>query len=478
MPAEYDVETRSAEGRAAVDDFTEYVGACRQLGHPHPELTRLGEQYAAEQGLDLGALEADAAALAALAAAAEDAVRQQAELVAALSASWIGTGASAALDFLRRHHRSAASVAIALREAAGALTELREGLWRAVDEKVAATLAVDERTIGHRAAWLAAARTVATGSGDRSVASELIEQQVQPFVANDIRGDWLAAVQAGAASVGAAYDAAITRLRAGTEPNFEIPGAWGQWVAPVDQRALAVSGSDVYQVRDAAPAAVGASAGVVPAAVTAGAEPVSALGAPAPLAPEPAPAGQPTPAASTAAPGELGGELPGLGGMSGLGGGTPGLGGMGLSGFGQQLSDLIGGLVGASADAAPELAEVDPPELGEDGDLDPSTDEDEGVDEESEDDSDDESEDDSQAEPEGESEDDVTDDSKSGETVDAVVESPTGAPDEGETPSQVSVPTPVGAEPGPALPATELETAPESKTPCEIAADELPQVGG
>lgn len=464
MSAEYDVETRSAQGRSAVDDFTEYVGACRHLGHPYPELARLGEQYAAEQGLELSALEADAAALAALAAAADDAVRQQAELVAGLSDSWLGTGASAALDFLRRHHRSAANVAVALHEAAGALSELREELWRAVDEKVATTLAIDERTVGHRAAWLAAARTVATGSGDRSVASELIEQQVEPFVANDIRGDWLEAVQTGTASVTAAYDAAIARLHAGTQPSFEIPGAWGQWVAPVDQRAPAASGFDVAPVRDSAPAPVGASAGVVPAAaVMAGPEPVSGLGAPAPSGLEPAPVGQPIPSAATAAPGALGGEIPGLGGMSGLGGGAPGLGGMG-GGFGQQLADLIGGLVGASADAAPELSEVDPPEPGEEHELDPSTDEDDGSDEDSEGES--------EGEPEGESQGGVTDDAKSGETVDAAV----GATDEAEAPPPVSVPAPVGAELGPAIPPA--EAAAEPKTPCEIAADELPQVGG
>jgi hypothetical protein len=473
MSAEYDVETRSAEGRSAVDDFTEYVGACRQLGHPHPELTRLGEQYAAEQGLELSALEADAAALATLAAAADDAVRQQAELVAGLSDSWIGTGASAALDFLRRHHRSAAGVAAALHEAAGALAELREELWRAVDEKVATTLAIDERTVGRRAAWLAAARTVATGSGDRSVASELIEQQVEPFVANDIRGDWLAAVQVGTASVTAAYDAAIARLGAGSQPSFEIPGAWGQWVAPVDQRAPAASGFDVAPVRDSAPVPVGASAGVVPAAaVMAGTAPVSALGAPAPMGPESAPLGQPIPSASTAAPGALGSELPGLGGMPGLGSGAPGLGGMGPSGFGQQLSDLIGGLVGASADAAPELSEVDPPELGQEDESDPSTDEDSENDE-----ADENAEDESEDEPEGASQDAVTDDSKSGETVDAAVESSAGATDEAEAPPPVSVPTPVGAELGPAIPPAELEAAPEPKTPCEIAADELPQLG-
>ena len=369
MAAEYDVDGRLAEGRSAVDDFAEYVQACQQLGYQHPELARLAEQYAAEEGLNLSALDADADAVAAAAALADDAVRQHADLITALTGAWAGPGAAAALDFLRRHHQAAATAAAAVRAAAGALVALRDELWKAVDAKVAATLAIDGRAVGQRATWLAAARTVATGSGDRSVASELIDQQVEPFVANDIRADWLEAMRAASASVSAAYDTAVARMGAGTQPIFEVPGALGpEWVAPLEQPAAAAAAPLAASVRDPLPSPVGASVGVVPAAVAMPAPaPSTGLAPPAPFMPEPEP--QPISSTGAAPLGDLGGGVPGLG------GGASGLGGMGLSGIGQQLSDLIGGLVGASADATPELPELDQPNLDEADELDDKGDE-------------------------------------------------------------------------------------------------------
>jgi hypothetical protein len=453
MSAEYDVDGRLAEGRSAVDDFAEYVRACQQLGHQHPELARLAEQYAAEEGLNLSALDTDAEAVAAAAALADDAVRQHADLITALTGSWAGPGAAAALDFLRRHHRAAATAAAAVREAATTLVALRDELWKAVDAKVAATLAIDGRAVGQRATWLAAARTVATGSGDRSVASELIDQQVEPFVANDIRADWLEAMRAGSASVSAAYDTAVARLGAGPQPIFEVPGALGpEWVAPFEQSPATATGAIAASVRDPLPSPVGAAAGVAPAAVSMPAPaPGSGLGPPAPLIPE-SPQALPIPPSATAPLGDLGGGVPGLG------GGASGLGGMGLSGIGQQLSDLIGGLVGASADATPELPELDSPDVQEPGDE-----SDEASDEE-EPGKDPDAEEPVEAEPAG-----------------AAVESATDVPDEAdgppEPPPPEPAPAPVLAEPGPPVPPPDLEVLPEPKTPCEIAADELPQVG-
>ncbi|WP_319445762.1 MULTISPECIES: hypothetical protein [unclassified Mycobacterium] len=450
MAAEYDVDGRLAEGRSAVDDFAEYVQACQQLGHQHPELARLAEQYAAEEGLNLSALDTDAEAVAAAAALADDAVRQHADLIAALTGAWAGPGAAAALDFLLRHHQAAATAAAAVREAAGALVALRDELWKAVDAKVAATLAIDERVVAQRATWLAAARTVATGPGDRSVASELIDQQVEPFVANDIRADWLEAMRAGSASVSAAYDTAVARMGAGTQPIFEVPGALGpEWVAPLEQSPATASGAIAASVRDPLPSPVGASAGVVPAAVAMPAPaPGTGLAPPAPFMPEPQP--QPISSTGAAPPGDLGGGVPGLGGASGLGG-------MGLSGIGQQLSDLIGGLVGASADATPELPELDSPDVQEpDDESDDASDEEEPA-------KDPDAEEPAEAEP-----------------ADAAVESATDVPDEADGPTEPPPPepspAPVLAEPGP-IPPPDLEVLPEPKTPCEIAADELPQVG-
>jgi len=457
MAAEYDVDGRLAEGRSAVDDFAEYVQACQQLGHQHPELARLAEQYAAEEGLNLSALDTDAEAVAAAAALADDAVRQHADLITALTGSWTGPGAAAALDFLRRHHQAAATAAAAVREAAATLVALRDEMWRTVDAKVAATLAIDGRTVGQRATWLAAARTVATGSGDRSVASELIDQQVEPFVANDIRADWLEAMRAGSASVSAAYDTALARLCAGPQPIFEVPGALGpEWIAPSEQRAATAAGPLAASVRDTLPSPVGGSAGVAPAGVAMPAPapgqslaPPAPPAPPAPLMPE-SPQALPIPPSAAAPLADLGGGAPGLG------GGAPGLGGMGLSGLGQQLSDLIGGLVGASADATPELPELDQSNLDEADELDDkgdkAPDDDEAVKDP----------DDEEREPGG-----------------ATVESETAPQGETEVPPELPPPaaTEVPTEPVPPIPPVSLEALPEPKTPCEIAADELPQVG-
>ncbi len=56
------------------------------------------------------------------------------------------------------------------------------------------SLDIDDRRLAQRAEWLAAAQTVTTGAGDRAAASELVDQQIKPFVDNDIRSDWLAAM--------------------------------------------------------------------------------------------------------------------------------------------------------------------------------------------------------------------------------------------------------------------------------------------
>jgi hypothetical protein len=455
VTAEHDVDARLSAGRSAVADFAEYVRACEQLGYSYPELAGLSERYAAEEGLDLVALDGDVTALAALASRADEAVRQQADLTTTLTGSWVGSGAAAALDFLRRHQQGAATVAAALHEAAGTLGGLRDELWRAIDVKVDTTQAIDARAVGRRAAWLAASRTVATGTGDRSVASELIEQQVKPFVDNDIRSEWLTAMRTGTASVVAAYDAAVARLRAAPQAIFEVPGQLGpEWVAPVDQPGPSPSPGA------AAPSSPGgAGAGVVPAALAMPAAAPAAMPAPqTSFAPEPPPA-PPVPAAAGAP-------------IGGLGGGAPGLGGMGLSGIGQQLSDLIGGLVGASADAAPELPDVDPPDLREADGFDGSDDEDPADDEASEEDQ--EGEDEEGEDPEGEDP-EIGDDEPTDAAVESAADEPEG-PTEPPPPQQA--PTPVPAEPGPPVPPADVVPPPEQKTPCELAADELPQVGG
>ena len=106
-----------------------------------------------------------------------------------------------------------------------------------VDGKVAAATAIDDRRLAERADWLAAAKTVTTGAGDRAVASELIDQEVKPFVDNDIRSDWLAAMRTTTASVAASYDAATAGLAAGAGGGIPGAGRSGAGlVAAVEQR--------------------------------------------------------------------------------------------------------------------------------------------------------------------------------------------------------------------------------------------------
>ncbi|MGH3677768.1 MAG: hypothetical protein ACRDU5_18940, partial [Mycobacterium sp.] len=231
MAEPLDVAARLAEGRPAVANTQEYVWACHLLGYQNPDLTLHGAQvrdwYSSEDGLDLRALDADRAALAAMAAATENALQLQEQQLGALAGAWQGRGGEASREFLLRHGQTSAAAAASVRTVVDALTALRDDLWHRVDEKVTAAVAIDDRRQTERAEWLAAAQTVATGAGDRAVASELVDQQVKPFVDNDIRADWLSAMKSAMASVAAAFDAATAALTAEPATVFEVPGDLG-----------------------------------------------------------------------------------------------------------------------------------------------------------------------------------------------------------------------------------------------------------
>jgi hypothetical protein len=431
-------------GEPSVERIGTYVWACRQLGYQHPDLTvsaaQVRDWYANDDGLDLRALDADCDALSAAAAVADDAVRRHMELSTELAGVWSGGGAGAAREFLWRHGQSAVTVRDGLRRAAEAMTALRDELWRAVDAKVGAVLDIDDRTLPQRAEWLAAAQAVTTGAGDRATASELVDQQIKPFVDNDIRSDWLAAMHRATASATAAYDAASARLDSGAVSTFDVPGELGpRWDGP-DGSPASIA---------AAPAAAVPVATVPAAAVISSPPPAFDPPAAAPaVAPALAPLADPLPAAAApaAAPAS---PMPSLGEM---GGGMPSL-GAGASGFGQQLADLIGGLIGSSGDAPADAQGIDPPNetdgQGDDADQEAKT------------------------EP-----------ADAGESaLDEAADAPEpAAPDETDTepkPTPEPAATPVPPPPDPALPVPPAvpEALPTEQTPCEIAADELPQVG-
>lgn len=459
MTESFDATARLADGAPGVADLEQYVLACQCLGYRHPDLTahpgQIRDWYAAEDGLDLGALETDCAALQSAVTAAEDALARHEAQLEALSTAWQGAGASASREFLRRHGQAATVAATAVRTAASALADLRERLWTTVDDKVARVTAIGDGVQARRADWLAAAQTVTAGAGDRAVASELVDHEVKPFVDTVIGGDWLAAMRAATDAIEAAYEAVTAQLVPEIGAVFDVPGQLGPADATPPPAATGVS---------APPAA----AGVAPAPVTpAGwAAPVvspalpalSATPPPLSATPPPLPGSPPPPAESAASP------------SPSLGGGVPDLGGA-FSGFGQQLSDLLGGLLGEGA---------------LDGELDDPTHPDiDALEEESE------PEDDVEDDAEADIEDDLGDDRENeqeekdeeggAEPEEPTIEEPMCAATRAEVAeAPVEEPPAATVPPEPPVPPEPLAVPAEPRTagtPCEIAADELPQVG-
>ncbi|MDV3127439.1 hypothetical protein M1247_21115 [Mycobacterium sp. 21AC1] len=468
-----DTATRLAQGKPAVDTIAEYVLACGVLGYHHQDLTRHPGQvhawYDAEDGLDLRALDAQRAVLGSAAASAEQALQVHDSQLHSLPGVWQGSGAQASHEFLLRHSRSASQAAAALHAAVGTLAELHDNLWRAVDAKVAAAVEIEGRRAGQRGEWLTAARTVTTGLGDRAAASELIDQQVKPFVANDIGGDWLTAMRTTTAEVSDAYDAAIAALRGVPVPVFDIPGDLGPvWTpgpgatpASPEGRNSAVTTPAAWSPPSPLPApAAPPTVPSWPPTVPSWPAPVSPAGYPAPSVEPLMPAAAPVGAAP-----EVAAPPADFGQGSALGGGSPGV-GSGVTGFGQQLADLFGGLIGSAADGLPEadaLTEIDDPladeaadEILDDGDDDPD-----------------------ESETAEESDEAELDEPELDE--DEPVDADSAAEPEEQQPISPEPPDPEPAQPPPAPMAGQMAeplAAPPGGTPCDIAADELPQVGG
>jgi len=431
----FDITARLAEGRPAVDNIQTYVSACHMLGYVNPDLTLHASQvrdwYGSEDGLDLCALDADCTALESVVAATEDAVARQDAQLGALSAGWQGSGAELSRSFLRRHGEASAAAAAAVRTTAESLSTLRDGLWHTVDGKVAAAIAADERAPDE---WLTAAQTLTTGAGDRAAASEQVDQQVKPFVANDIGGGWLTEMRSAMTAVMELYDAATAELGAEPDATFDVPGDLGPaWTPPLrDEQAVTV------------PAAANAAPSVAaPPSWAAPPSPMPAPPSPMPAAATPIPAPAPPPLDGTAPAMAAPPSAPSLGGMPDVG--------SGLSGLGQQFADAFGSLLGSADEGLAEPPDIDEPELDEDVEEDDTDEDDESVDPAA----------DLEEEPVVE------------EPIEPVCE-PVEAPAAVEPPSPAEpAPTSVPPAPDPALPPEPIA----AETPCEIAADELPQVG-
>jgi hypothetical protein len=454
----FDVSARLAEGRPAVEHTQTYVDACHQLGYQQPDLTAHASQvwdwYDAEAGLDLRVLDDDAAALHAALNAIEEALWVQRTQVTELAAGWRGSGADTAMRFLQRHCDVAAEVAAHVRAAAERYPALRDDMWKSVDGKVAHAVAIDERTAAQRSTWLTAAHSVMTGTGERSTGEEVIRQQVKPYVDNDIRNDWLAAMGSASASVASSYDQAIHALASTFEVRFDIPGDFGpSWQPAVAERPATEATPTITPPAEPAP--------TVPAAATAIRPPTS---------PEPQRLSTDMPDDMASVPTELADPLgdgsglaTGAGNLGGLGGITGGVGGVVgsiVDSIGSILGSLAGGL-GDGSGSGPSLADhgVADNALTDDflGPDDANTPEDADTDD--------------KAEPVS-----VDDAAAPEPPVDSVTENlPTTSDSVAEPVAQQLDPPPAAPpadQPPPgAVPHTDGTTA------CEIAEDELPQAG-
>jgi hypothetical protein len=452
-----DVPERLAEGQPAVEHTLSYVRACQLLGYEHPDLTshpgQIRDWYDSEDGLDLRVLDGDCAQLRAAAAAVMEALRMQRAQVDELAAAWSGPGADSAVAFLQRHCNAADMVATELRAAAQRCESLRDNLWHLVDVKVATAIAIDDRTLAHRPAWLAAADAVTTGAGDRQTADELVQQQMKPYVDNDIRTDWLSAMRSTQAGVAATYDMVIDRFAAAAPVYFEIPEDLRPGRAPFqpapasapEATAALAPASFPNPAPDPAPAAIPATP-ITPTALT--------------------PPTTPTPMS------DLGtGGLGGTSGMPTSAGRPAALDGLG--GLASRIVDAMSGLLGSAAEQLNDPSGLDdPPDT-----VDPF-DPDDNADDNDDDDK-------SDAEPE-KPEDIQTIEAEEAKPVDgpppAAVAPPLDGPPPVDGPPPAAVP-PVDGPPPAAVPppvaAPSPAAAPSSsgRTPCEIAADELPKAG-
>lgn len=473
MAERLDVAARLAEGRAAVEHTQTYVRACQVLGYQNPDLTthpaQIREWYAGEDGLDLRALDRDCAELRAAGVVAAEALRIQRAQVAELAAAWTGPGGDAAVQLLQRHCDSADALATELRAAAQRCESLRDNLWYLIDSEVATAIAVDDRVGAARPAWLAAAAAVM--AGDRDGAADVVRQQVMPYVDNDIHHDWLTAMRSASDGVETSYAMVIDKMAAVPTARFEFPGDLGVGVVPM-QLAPPVTAAPGPPV-DPAPAPP-----VDPAPTPTAAAPAAVSATPPPVTPAPPPAADPAPPADWGAAlgdglGVPAGDLGGFGG-SGVGGGLGG--GGGLLGLAGRIVDAVGGLIGSAGDG---LGGADPV-TGDGGDFDenpfhPDDSDDGGEDtgDKAADEPGTSQPDDpptaDQARPVGEPEPNQPDASIQPVDGPAPADAPPADAPPADAPPADAPPAPPAADPAPA--------SDQGSTPCEIAADQLPQAG-
>jgi len=439
-----DTAARLTEGLAAVDDLQIYVSACGRRGYNHPDLTARPDQvrrwYGAHDGMDARLLDADAATLRETArdgAAAVDTLRGA---ISDASAAWTGAGGTAGLDFLRRHCHNLDLLMQNLHTATGVYDTLRDELWAIIDRHVTGTAAIDART--QPTSWRAASHAVLGGAAVPEEMAAIVDDQITPFVDGVVATEWLGLMRRSADDVTTAYRRAIEAISACPAVHFELPGAldFGR------QPAVTARPAPGYPPPRAQP--------LPPVAAPSAALPVSAPPAAAPALPTvPAAVADPGMGALGSMPGmppiPSGPTLPsfdGTGGSSGLGG----------SGHPGGLPD------------APDLPEPDLPELGGEPDE-PDLDEPAPEDEPGELTESDEPDPDPDPDPEPEPDPDPDPEPDSEDEADSEEPHP-----DGPEPAPAEFPP---APPPPDCAPPEVAAPAPSGSPCEIAADELPQAG-
>lgn len=243
-----------ARGRGAVANIQTYVAACRSLGLTALSAERIAELYDAEDGMRPDTLDADASALTAAAAAAQDVLASAHAASGLLAQAWTGRTGGAATDVLRGQCASAAHLIGGLRAAAGTLRTLRSRLEALVQTKADTAVSIDDRHSAERGRWLAHASAVLAGAPDES-ALDTVRREIAPYVNSDITGQWVPAMLRCSDAVRAAYADAVSSLSAYAPLRVETP-------APVSgSRAVHTAGGRV-----AAPTATPAATPATPAA--------------------------------------------------------------------------------------------------------------------------------------------------------------------------------------------------------------------
>lgn len=230
-----------------VDIFVRYAAACRDVGHVGITSERIRELASREDGVGLAALQSDIAALAAAAGHARSALSEQRTAIGVLGAGWRGRSGSIATAVLEQHCTAAADILHSLVEAADVLERLRGTLSRLLAERDEAGVRIADRRSAERPRWLACSEAVLAGTADGVAVAE-VRTRIAPFLDAQVAGEWAGSVSSVSDAVDAAYRQAAIALAGRMPVGFDVPSglARAPVPAPVGKRpaAFAVRGAE------------------------------------------------------------------------------------------------------------------------------------------------------------------------------------------------------------------------------------------